>query len=75
MSSKISSCNKKEKDLSAVTVSSEIMEAVEKAAPEKILSCAEALRLSEELKVSPGLIGAAADKLKIKIRICELGCF
>jgi len=63
------------KDVSLLEVSSEILEAVEKASKEKVLTCTEARKLAEELKVSPKLIGDAADKLKIKIRVCELGCF
>jgi hypothetical protein len=56
-------------------VSKEILEAVENASREKQISCTEARRLAEELKIPPRLIGEAANKLKIKIRACELGCF
>ncbi|MDF9409169.1 MAG: hypothetical protein A4E52_01232 [Pelotomaculum sp. PtaB.Bin013] len=56
-------------------VSSEILEAVEKTSKDKRISCTEARRLAEELKVPPRLIGEAANKLKIKIKACELGCF
>jgi len=56
-------------------VSKEILEAVEKASKEKRISCTEARRLAEELKVPPRLVGEAANKLKIKIIACELGCF
>ncbi|NPV26122.1 MAG: hypothetical protein HPY81_01435 [Firmicutes bacterium] len=53
----------------------EIMEALKKAAPEGRLSCPEARRLAEQLKVPPIVIGRACDQLKIKIKACELGCF
>ncbi|MDF9409821.1 hypothetical protein L7E55_15945 [Pelotomaculum isophthalicicum JI] len=56
-------------------VSSAILEAVEKTSTEKKISCPEARKLAEELKVSPKLIREAANKLKIKIIACELGCF
>jgi len=58
-----------------VAVSSEILEAVEKASTEKKISCPVARKLAEELKVPPKLIREAANDLKIKITACELGCF
>lgn len=39
------------------------------------ISCKDALNIANELNVSPGTVGKAADKLKIKIKGCQLGCF
>jgi LAO/AO transport system kinase len=39
------------------------------------LTCAEARKIAEELKVPYAEVGSAANDLKIKIRNCELGCF
>jgi LAO/AO transport system kinase len=39
------------------------------------LTCAEARKIAEELKVPYSEVGSAANDLKIKIRNCELGCF
>jgi LAO/AO transport system kinase len=39
------------------------------------LTCAEARKIAEELKVPYAVVGSAANDLKIKIRNCELGCF
>jgi len=39
------------------------------------LPCAVAFKISKKLKVSPGEIGDMANKLKIKISKCQLGCF
>lgn len=52
-----------------------ILKAVEDTAVEKRLTCTQARGLAEELKVTPKLIGEAANKLEIKIKSCELGCF
>lgn len=62
-------------EVKIMEVSREVLAAVENASREKQLSCTEARRLAEELKVPPGIIGKAADQLKVKIRACELGCF
>lgn len=39
------------------------------------ISCSEARKIAEELKVPYNVIGKAANKSKIKIVRCELGCF
>ncbi len=39
------------------------------------ISCVMARRIAEELKVSYKEVGDAANRLKIKIKDCELGCF
>ena len=56
-------------------VSKDVLDAVENAATDKTLTCAQAWKLIEELKVPPKMVGTAANQLKIKIRSCELGCF
>ena len=58
-------------------------EAAEKALEGKIraslvngkLPCAVAFKIAEELKVSPRKVGDMANRLKIKIAACQLGCF
>lgn len=39
------------------------------------LPCAVAFKLAKEFKVSPKQVGDTANKLKIKICSCQLGCF
>ena len=39
------------------------------------LSCAVAFKIAKELKVSPREVGETADKLRIRIAKCQLGCF
>ena len=39
------------------------------------LPCPIAFKIAKELKVSPKEIGEACNRLKIKIRSCQLGCF
>jgi len=39
------------------------------------ISCAMAFRIAKETNVSIKRVGKLADKLKIKIRTCQLGCF
>ena len=49
--------------------------AVLKEAKEGSISCTVARKLAADLQVSPGVIGEACNRLKIKIFACELGCF
>ncbi|MCR4420490.1 MAG: hypothetical protein QHH27_00765 [Clostridia bacterium] len=56
-------------------IAPEIRRAIEATAREGRLACAEAHRLAEELKVSPLVVGQAADALGIKLVSCQLGCF
>jgi len=44
-------------------------------AKEGKVTCAQARKLAEDLNVSYSDVGATADKLKIKIHKCQLGCF
>ena len=53
----------------------EVLDAVSKVAKDGQLSCSEARKLAKELNITVGMVGEAADKLKIKIKSCELGCF
>lgn len=39
------------------------------------LPCAAAFRIAKKLKVAPKDVGDAANRLKIKIASCQLGCF
>jgi hypothetical protein len=39
------------------------------------LPCAKAFQIAKELKVSTKEIGEACNRLKIKVRSCQLGCF
>ena len=39
------------------------------------LPCAVAFQIARKLKVSPKQVGDAANRLKIKISSCQLGCF
>ncbi len=39
------------------------------------LLCEAALRIAAEANVSPSVVGATANRLKIKIAGCQLGCF
>ena len=39
------------------------------------LPCAKALKISRKLMISPEKISAMANKLKLKVSNCQLGCF
>ena len=39
------------------------------------LPCPKALQIAKEMKVSTKEIGETCNRLKIKIRSCQLGCF
>lgn len=58
-----------------VEVDPRIKEALLKAAPEGRITCSAARELAASLGVSPRVIGAACNQLKIKIKECALGCF
>ena len=47
----------------------------EGAAGEGRLACARALGIARRLGVAPGEIGAAANRLDVRIVDCQLGCF
>lgn len=56
-------------------VSGEVEKAVKERAKQGRLACREAFALAEELGVSPGRIGQAANATGVKISGCQLGCF
>lgn len=56
-------------------ISDNVMKAVQEAATDGRLTCAQAHELSQKLEVNLLVIGQAADELKIKIKACQLGCF
>lgn len=56
-------------------MSSELEEKVKVSLVDGKLPCAVAFRISREMKVSLKEVGATANKLKIKICHCQLGCF
>ncbi len=39
------------------------------------LPCAVAFKIAKEMKISPGNVGEAANRLSVKISRCQLGCF
>jgi len=39
------------------------------------LPCVEAFRIAREMKIETALVGEEANKLKVKIAKCQLGCF
>jgi hypothetical protein len=45
------------------------------AAPQGKIACAAAFRLAEELSISTQEMGKLLNKLGIKIKLCQLGCF
>ncbi len=55
--------------------SKEILDAIGKAGEDGTITCTELRKIAAEFNVPPRIVGEAADKLKIKIKSCELGCF
>ncbi len=53
----------------------QILEKLRQLAPDGKVSCTDARKLAEELKVHPSVVGKLCDEAKIKITGCELGCF
>ncbi len=53
----------------------EIADKLREVAREGRISCTQARKVAEELKVSPKEVGEMCDELNIKIFACELGCF
>ncbi len=48
---------------------------LKKGAKKGEISCAKLRKIAEEVEIAYKLAGETADKLKIKIRDCDLGCF
>jgi hypothetical protein len=53
----------------------EILEAVREASSDGKISCARLRKLAEDMGVQYRVAGAAADKLDIRVKQCDLGCF
>jgi hypothetical protein len=49
--------------------------AVREQASEGTLPCAAAFRIAEQLDVTPGMVGEAADTLDVRLTHCQLGLF
>ncbi len=39
------------------------------------IKCSSAFKIADEEGVSPGMVGKEINRLKIKIKGCQLGCF
>lgn len=52
-----------------------VLDAVKAASVDGVLTCPQAHKIGKDLGVPLSMIGTAADKLGIKIRNCQLGCF
>ncbi|KUO50014.1 MAG: hypothetical protein APF76_05995 [Desulfitibacter sp. BRH_c19] len=52
-----------------------IAEEMKKISKDGKITCAQARKLAEDLKVPYRDVGETADKLKIKLHKCQLGCF
>ena len=53
----------------------QIIQKLREVATDSKITCTEARKLAEELKVNPSEIGKICDEAKLKIIGCELGCF
>jgi LAO/AO transport system kinase len=53
----------------------QIVQKLREVATDGKITCTEALKLAEELKVDPSEIGKLCDEEKVKIVSCQLGCF
>jgi LAO/AO transport system kinase len=53
----------------------ELIEKIKSVSPNNKLSCEDAHKIAEELKLELKEIGEMADKMNIKIIKCMLGCF
>jgi len=53
-----------------------LTKAIEEAVSEdNKISCSQALKIAENLGMSPSKIGNELDRKKIKVKQCQLGCF
>ena len=59
----------------AEEIDERVLEAVKAKAEDGRISCPVALKLAEDLRVPPALVGRAANALELKIAKCSLGCF
>ncbi|MBP1707176.1 MAG: hypothetical protein H6Q39_900 [Chloroflexi bacterium] len=56
-------------------MSNELDKKIQDSLVEGKLPCAVAFKIARELKVAPKEVGEACNRLKIKVRSCQLGCF
>ena len=56
-------------------MSNELEKKIQDSLVEGKLPCAVAFKIARELKVAPKEVGEACNRLKIKVRSCQLGCF
>lgn len=56
-------------------MANELDEKIKASLVEGKLPCPVAFKIAKEMKVGPNEIGDACNRLKIKIRSCQLGCF
>jgi hypothetical protein len=56
-------------------MNSELDKKIQESLEEGKLPCGKAFQIAKELKVTPRDIGEACNRLKIKVRSCQLGCF
>lgn len=56
-------------------VAAAVLEAVKDQAREGEIPCAGAFAIAEELSILPAEVGVAADKLGIRLTLCQLGLF
>jgi hypothetical protein len=56
-------------------LSNELDKKIQDSLVEGKLPCAVAFKIARELKVAPKEVGEACNRLKIKVRSCQLGCF
>ena len=52
-----------------------VTDAIRKSGAKDTITCAQALCIAGDLSVDPILVGNALNKMRIKIRACQLGCF
>ena len=53
----------------------EVVNRIHKASKENRIHCSSALAIAKSLGIPPGEVGKAANRLKIRISKCQLGCF
>jgi hypothetical protein len=53
----------------------QVIEKIRNHTKDNKIPCTQALKIAEEEKVSPKVVGEIINELKIKIASCQLGCF
>lgn len=61
--------------INSIAMKNEIENLIQQKSADGGLACSEARKIAEELEVPYKEVGQTANKLKIKIKNCELGCF